>query len=110
MKKILKKLEKILEEVIACHACLTRVSSAIAGNKTTLNSLADSIEYQIELTDTLMNNRYEDDTTLSTVVIVPYRGKPYVYKDGKKLSSDTMTSFDVSWAWDRKAEVTVNNE
>lgn len=62
------------------------------------------------MTSHLLNHMYENDNTLETVVFVPYRGKPLVYKDGKKVSTDTMTSFDVDWSFDNKTEVTIRND
>ena len=67
------------------------------------------IEKQDETIRTLMGN-WKDNREFECVAFVPYRGKPVVIKDGKVVSNENMTSFDVGWAWDSKTEVTVNNE
>lgn len=53
-------------------------------------------------------NNYNNQ--IEVAVFVPYRGTHYVFKDGKKVSTDHMTSFDIDWAYDRKTEVTVRSE
>ena len=67
------------------------------------------ISQQDKIIQTLMGN-WKDNKEFECIVFIPYRGKPLVIKDGKILSNENMTSFDVSWAYDSRAEVTVNNE
>ena len=38
------------------------------------------------------------------------KGKPKLFKDGKRLDSESMTSFDIDWACDRAVDITVRNE
>lgn len=75
-----------------------------------IDKLADSLKYQTQFMNTILNNTYGDDKTLETVVYIPYRGKPIVFKDGKQIDMNTVTSFDISWAFDRRTDVTINHE
>lgn len=75
-----------------------------------IEKLSDALQYQTQYMNTLLNHHYENDKTLETVVLIPYRGKPIVYKDGKAIDTDTVTSFDISWAFDRRTDVTINHE
>lgn len=80
-------------------------------NKKTLDHLADSLNCQARLYEQTLSEKYEDDNNkYEAVILVPYRGKPLVYKDGKKVSTDTMSSFDIGWSFDSKTEVTIRNE
>jgi hypothetical protein len=43
-------------------------------------------------------------------MIKPYREKPILIKDGKRIDNENMTSFDIDWGCDRKIEINVRNE
>ena len=75
----------------------------------TMEEYKDIISQQDKIIQTLMGN-WKDNKEFECIAFVPYRGKPVVIKDGKILSNENMTSFDVSWAYDSRVEVTVNNE
>lgn len=80
-------------------------------DKKTLDDLVGSLNYQSRLYEQTLSEKYEDDNNkYEAVILVPYRGKPLVYKDGKKVSTDTMSSFDVGWSFDSKTEVTIRND
>ena len=53
---------------------------------------------------------YANSEDMECMVFVPYRGKPVVIKNGEVVSTDSMTSFDVGWAYDRRTDVTVRGE
>lgn len=110
-KKILEKLDKIESNMQPYAQALH--SDIFCNSKEkdeTIEKLTKSLEYQTEMTAHLLNHMYENDNTLEAVVFVPYRGKPLVYKDGKKVSTDTMSSFDIGWSFDSKTEVTIRND
>ena len=78
--------------------------------KYNIEKLSEALMCQTQQMNTLLNHHYENDKTLEAVVFVPYRGKPIIYKDGKLLTTDTMTRFTVDWSFDSRTEITVNNE
>lgn len=75
-----------------------------------VSDLSSALEYQTRYTNTLLNHLYGNDKTLEAVVFIPYRGRPVIFKDGKEINTDTVTSFNVDWGFDRKTEVTINHE
>lgn len=76
-----------------------------------IKELTKNLNNQTELIKQLINNKFEDDNAkYDTVVLIPYRGKPSVFKDGKRISTDKANSFTVNWATDSKTEVNVYNE
>jgi hypothetical protein len=68
----------------------------------TTKRLADIIE-------SLTNDKFTTKD-FEAVMIKPYREKPVLIKDGKRIDSETMTSFDIDWGWDRRIEMNVRNE
>lgn len=111
---------KILNEMCSLKEYIDKLNDLHKFDHTEYNDLLDStlkelkkyreiIEKQDETIQTLMGN-WKDNKEFECVTFVPYRGKPVVIKDGKVVSNENMTSFDVGWAWDSKTEVTVNNE
>ena len=54
----------------------------------------------------IMKQLKEENVKVDAIICDP----PYVFKDGKKVSTDHMTSFDIDWSYDRKTEVTVRSE
>lgn len=75
-----------------------------------INDQAKTIENQIKIINDLINNIYSQDTSLEAVMIKPYRSKPVIYKDGKKISTDTMTGFDIDWSYDSRIDISVRSE
>ena len=76
----------------------------------TIANMEDTIKHQDKIINDLINNIYGQDTSLQAVLVVPYRGKPKLFKDGKRLDTESMTSFDIDWAYDRAVDITVRNE
>ena len=76
----------------------------------TIANMTDTIKQQDKIINDLINNIYGRDTSLQAVLVVPYRGKPKLFKDGKRLDTKSMTSFDIDWACDRAVDITVRNE
>ena len=91
---------------------ITKRSYVLKHYEEEIDSLRKSLNVQTELNRQLMTSSFENNhnNQIEVAVFVPYRGTPYVFKDGKKVSTDHMTSFDVDWAYDRKTEVTVRSE
>lgn len=67
------------------------------------------IDQQNKMIQTLMG-KWADSKEFECIAFVPYRGAPIVIKEGKIISSEKMTSFDIDWCWDSKTEVRINNE
>ncbi len=67
------------------------------------------IDQQNKMIQTLMG-KWADSKEFECIAFVPYRGTPIVIKEGKIISNEKMTSFDIDWCWDSKTEVTINNE
>lgn len=58
----------------------------------------------------LLTGNFENNDACELFILKPYRGKPAIIKDGKRLDTERMTAFDVDWAIDRIIEVTIRNE
>lgn len=74
--------------------------------ETTLNFKV-MMEQQQNLLDHIINDKYVNSTEFECIVIVPYRGKPIVIKDGARLDNKRMSKIDVSWQEDKKVDVKV---
>lgn len=74
-----------------------------------LSKYKDIIQEQDRIIQSLFKTQ-ANNRDMECMVFVPYRGKPVVIKDGEVVSSDNMTSFDVSWTYDNRTEVTVRRE
>ena len=110
VKKILDAISSLKDVISSQISRLELKFDCLDRSEKTIADLSNALEYQTRYTNTLLNHSYGNDKTLETVVFIPYRGKPIVYKDGKLVSTDNMTSFDVDWAYDRKTEVIIRNE
>lgn len=110
-KKILQAVENLSCVLDTRCQCIAEELRKIRNNEKNISSLTESLEYYARLSNQVITEAYENDNnTFETVVFIPYRGKPTVFKDGKKISSDKMTSFDVDWSFGRKTKVIVRNE
>ena len=111
-KKILQEISELRKQIDCLYNVIDKRSYIIKHYEEEIDSLRKSLNVQAELNRQLMANTFENNNNnqIEVAVFVPYRGKPYVYKDGKKVSTDHMTSFDIDWAYDRKTEVTVRSE
>ena len=109
-KKILNEISKTKQEV---YEYLTSIYNAIYDKKRSdknIELLTETIHKQSKMIDEILTNTYENDTQFEAVVFVPYRGKPYIFKDGKRVGFDSMTGFNVDWNCDRKTELTIRND
>ena len=110
-KKILEAIKEVKSDMGVYYREISKGFIDARIEKKTLDSLTDSLQYYANLYNQTISANYEDrDNAFEAVVFVPYRGKPLVFKDGKKVSTDTMSGFDVDWSWDRKTEVTIRND
>lgn len=110
-KKILETIKEVKSDMGAYYREISKSFIDARIEKKTLDSLADTLQYYAKLYNQTISANYEDkDNAFEAVVFVPYRGKPLVFKDGKKVSTDTMSGFDVDWSCDRKTEVTIRND
>ena len=116
-KKILQEIGELRKQIDGLYDAITndaitKRSYVLKHYEEEIDSLRKSLNMQTELNRQLMTSSFENNynNQIEVAVFVPYRGTPYVFKDGKKVSTDHMTSFDVDWAYDRKTEVTVRSE
>ena len=110
-KKILQEIGELRKQIDGLYDAITKRSYILKHYEEEIDSLRKSLNVQTELYHQLVTNSFENNNSqIEVAVFIPYRGVPYVYKDGKKVSTDHMTSFDVDWAYDRKTEVTVKSE
>lgn len=110
-KKILEAIKDVKSDMGVYYREISKGFIDTRIEKKTLDSLADSLQYYANLYNQTLSTTFEEkDNAFEAVVFVPYRGRPVVYKDGKKISTDTMSGFDVDWSWDRKTEVTIRND
>ena len=108
--KIFDKINEMAEEMKGVNRFLREILRTKNKNDAVIEGLMDTINMQEKVIDSLINKTYAQDTSLQVVLIKPYRGKPRLYKDGKRLDTDNMTGFDIDWKWDRETEVTVRSE
>lgn len=111
-KKILQEIIGLREDIKILKEQYRSVESKLNSDKNYTDFLISKLEKEEKFINQLMTNSFENNNNnqIEVAVFVPYRGTPYVYKDGKKVSTDHMTSFDIDWAYDRKTEVTVRSE
>jgi hypothetical protein len=74
-------------------------NSELANSNTRLTNIIESI-----INDKFTSKEFE------AVMIKPYREKPILIKDGKRIDNENMTSFDIDWGWDRRIEMNVRSE
>lgn len=110
MKVFDKILDAISETRIYTKVTLECLADEVRRNYKQESDLHKIIAEQNKIINDLINNIYSQDTSLETVMIIPYRGNPKLFKDGKRLDTDKMTGFDINWSWDGRAEVTVRND
>lgn len=111
-KKTLQEIEELRKLIINLYNIINNELCKLKRYEGIVNSLKESLNVQNELNQQLMTSSFENNNNnqIEVAVFIPYRGMPYVFKDGKKVSTDNMTSFDVDWVCDRKTEVTVRSE
>ena len=106
LSKILETLEKIKTDIRflseASHSRYLDISKNLSEYKAI-------IEQQDRILQAIFKS-YANSEDMKCMVFVPYRGKPVVIKNGEVVSTDSMTSFDVDWAYDRRTDVTVRGK
>ena len=101
-KKILEAIKELKSDINVYYREISKGFVNAQMEKETLDSLVDSLQYYVKLYNQTISVNFEDkDNAYEAVVFIPYRGNPLVFKDGKKISTDTMNGFDVDWSWDR---------
>lgn len=106
LKDILDKVDKIKTDV---RTLMLTYDSWNERHIETMNGYKDIIKQQDKTIQTLMGN-WENNKEFECIAFVPYRGKPVVIKNGKVISTENMTSFDIDWNYDSKIEVTIREE
>ena len=110
-KKILEAIKDVKSDMSVYYREISKGFVDARIERRTVEELSETLKYYANLYNQIMSEKYEnDDNAFEAVVFVPYRGNPLVFKDGKKISTDTMSGFDVDWSWDRKTEVTIRND
>lgn len=105
-----KKLVDKIVEVNAYHFNMIKNDiHRLFTNEIMISNMTSTLDYQIKLCDQVLHDKYEsDDSTYKAVVLIPSQGNPVIFKDGKKVSNDSMTSFSVDWADDGNIDVSVD--
>lgn len=114
-KKTLERIETniaiILNKINNTPDDLYKLNSDIRNKEYTIKGLTDSLNAQAKVIDQLYNDKFgETNTDYDTVVLIPYRGKPHVFKDGQRINMDKANSLSVNWSTDSRTEVNVYNE
>lgn len=111
-KKILQEISELRKQIDCLYNAIDKRSYILKHYEEEIDSLRRNLNTQTELNRQLMTSSFENNNNnqIEVAVFVPYRGKPYIFKDGKEVSTGHMTSFDIDWAYDRKTEVTVRSE
>lgn len=110
-KKILNEINILRNDMVTELKVISEVISNTIKKDNSIKELTEALNWQSRLLDQFLNNAFENDNTeLDTVVLIPYRGKPYVFKDGQRINTDKASSFNVNWSTDSKTEVNVYNE
>ena len=107
---ILKVLEEFRRNLIDELRLINRDIRNIQSRDSIISDQADTIKRQNKIIDDLINNIYTQDTSLEAVMIKPYRKAPKIFKNGKRLDSENMTSFDIDWNYDSRIDISVRNE
>lgn len=111
LEEIKTNIENILKKVNDIPTEIYKINRDIRDKDYTIRSLTDSVNNQVDIINQLYNDKFVDkNTNYDTVVLIPYRGKPKVYKDGQKISMDKANSLTVNWTTDSRTEVNVYNE
>ena len=111
-RKILQEISELRKQIDGLYNAIDKRLYILKHYEEEIDNLRRNLNIQTELYQQLMTSSFENNNNnqIEVAVFVPYRGTPYVYKDGKKVSTDHMTSFDIDWANDRRTEVTVRSE
>lgn len=76
-----------------------------------VNTAFDNIAVLSNTLAQVINDKYENDNNqFEAVILIPYRGKPMVFKNGKRIDSERMTGFDVYWNYDTRTEINIKSE
>lgn len=104
-------LKQMLNEVHLLIKNLNTWMNNLSNNHRNIDKLQEAIVIQSNFLEQVITNTYEDDNgQFAAVALVPYRGKPILFKNGKRINSDTVTSFDLDWSNDGNLDITTRNE
>lgn len=116
IKTILERLDLIKEAINAMNKNYVSLCNKLDVYSRELDDLEKADEYLnnslkelTKIIESLINDKFTTEY-FEAVLIKPYRGKPFLIKDGKRLDNEYMSGFDISWDLDRKIEVEVRNE
>lgn len=87
-------------------------------NETIINKPEDSDRVKLleEQVDCLIKNKFEDGKAYDSIVLVPSKKMgdmdqmPMIIHRGKKINTDNMTSFNLSWSYGDGAILTTEKE
>lgn len=104
---LLKNIKEKCDQIIFNMSCDT---NKLVNRIDLLDRKFEIIMERDKLINDIIHNIYAQDTSLQLVVMKPYRGKAVVYKDGKRLDTESTTSIDVLIDELGRVEATVRNE
>lgn len=107
--KVLEEFKDKLNVIYSKLQSLDYAINKLTNNQDNIDKLTEVIHTQNLIINSIINDKYTDNS-LSVVIIKPYRGRPYIIKDGRRIDTENMTGFDADWSWDRDIEIIVRNE
>lgn len=107
--KIFDNIENILKKIEDVNSSLNYMKFRISALADSCDNSIKTIQKQDKIIEDLIKDKAKNES-FECVVYVPYRSRPVVIKDGKVLSDENMTSFNIDWSFDEKTNVTVRNE
>lgn len=84
-------LRQVLNEVCSIIKILNVKINNLTNNYQNINQPHEEIMIQSHLFEQVITETYEKDNgQFAAVALVPYRGKPILFKDGKRINTDTV--------------------
>lgn len=108
--RILKNIEEKLDKVLSDQSIFYKLQNQIDYKDRMIEKLNNDLAQKDKVISDIIHNIYSQDTSLQLVVMKPYRRKAIVYKDGKRLDTESTTSIDVCIDELGHVEATVRNE
>jgi hypothetical protein len=112
---ILKRLDLTKDAINTVHQRLDIQSSGIQDlNRETVrmkqshDALAENNAILMRIIESIINDKFTTND-FEAVMIKPCREKPILVKDGKRIDTENITSFDIDWSFDSRINITVTN-
>lgn len=105
----LKSIEEKLDKLLLNKSVVCNLQNQVDCKDRMIEKLSNDLAQKDKVISDIIHNIYSQDTSLQFVVMKPYRGKAIVYKDGKRLDSESTTGIDVCIDELGRVEATVRN-